>query len=1055
MPVTSVTITSINISSGPNTGGQANFIIGTGFVDGYMTVFVGGTLATDIVVDSSTKISFTVPSGINGAADVTATRSPPNSDTYTAIGLYTYESPSSSSSSSSSNNINFKVPKTNDLKFITQANANLILHVGDVVYLDNDGLYKPSIAISDKLSQIEGIIWRFVTNIGFWLLIEERDIKYRLPLSKKFFNYDESGRINEHSVSAEIPGNVGDDLYVSETIPGGLQNTTPVIYASIVGTKTETGFAFHPFPYYPAPKPFTIIIDTTKAGSAAKHFVLPCNGGGYNAEVDWGDESSNTTLLGSPGNIDHSYVSDGVYTIKILEKVVGGFPTIYFNNGGDKLKLLQISKWGLNKWVAFTSSFYGCSNLVIMAIDGSTANTGSVTDLDSAWAECSDLTSFPLLDFHSVINFNLAWYGCSGLTNFPLINVSAGTHFQVTWSGCSGLTSFPLLDFSSAQDFDTTWYNCTGLTSFPLIDTHNVWRMYQTWQGCSGLTSFPLLDCSAVTDMRDAWSGCSGLTSFPLINTISVQYISGAWIGCTGLTSFPNLAHTSGITIFDFTWGNCTNLTSFPSLDTTAATSMYGTWTHCTKLTSFPSLAHTVNVTNFGATWVGCTGMTGFPSISFEAATNLEQTWQNCTGLTSFPVLSFPSASSLSYSWYGCTGLTSFPTIDTSAITNLAGAWQNCSGLTSFPSLNTANCINFSDSWNNCSNLSTFPILNMRAMTNGTDCFKNITLDTTSYSNLITDMALGATTGVHFNGGYSKYNIGSAAAHDTLTVTRSWTIADGGEYIAPFQIVVDTTKAGSPAKHFILPCNGSGYDADVDWGDGGSHTTLTGTPGAVDHEYPTDGTYTIKILENSIGGFPTIYFAGGSGGSPDLYKLMEISQWGTNKWITMGHSFESCNNLVVTATDNAMANTGSVSNWDHTFAFIEGAGFIMPLLDMHSATNLNEIWIYCYNSKLYPFPALDTSNATVFDYAWFDIGFTAGGPAFPTLNMRKITSGVGAFYGCTLPTTSYSNLLIDMALGVTIYVTFDGGNSKYNDAGSTARATLVARHWTITDGGHE
>lgn len=99
-------------------------------------------------------------------------------------------------------------------------------------------------------------------------------------------------------------------------------------------------------------------IDTTKAGSAADTFVLPCTGGGYNAYVDWGDGGAEENITGSPGNVSHQYAEGGVYQVMIR----GLFPRIYFDNGGDKLKLLDILNWGNIAWSSFQSAFYGCQN---------------------------------------------------------------------------------------------------------------------------------------------------------------------------------------------------------------------------------------------------------------------------------------------------------------------------------------------------------------------------------------------------------------------------------------------------------------------------------------------------------------------------------------------------------------------------------------------------------------------------------------------------------------------------------------------------------------------
>ena len=286
----------------------------------------------------------------------------------------------------------------------------------------------------------------------------------------------------------------------------------------------------------------------------------------------------------------------------------------------------------------------------------------------------------------------------------------------------------------------------------------------------------------------------------------------------------------------------------------------------------------------------------------------------------------------------------------------------------------------------------------------------------------------------------------------------------------PFIIVVDTTKAGSASTHFVLPCYGANaYNADVDWGDGGAHTTLTGSPGNVDHTYSVSGTYTIKIVENSVGGFPTIRFSNGG----DKLKLMQISQWGTNKWLTLSASFYGCANLTITATDSATANTGTVRTLYFAFSGCS-ALTIFPWMDFHSVVEIDTTWSGC---PIISFPALNLPLATKLDSGWYSctamtsFGLVTLGSVltaryaffqcsglngynFPTLNLRTITDGTGCFQLTTLSTASYSNLIIDMALGATNTVTFHGGGSHYNAGAVAAHNTLtVTRSWTITDGG--
>ena len=153
--------------------------------------------------------------------------------------------------------------------------------------------------------------------------------------------------------------------------------------------------------------------------SGSTQFTLPLDSGKtYNFTIDWGDGGSTEVITNTSSgfpNITHTFIGGaGTYDISITENVVGGFPTIFFNNAGDRLKLLQLKQWGTNKWITLNSSFYGCSNLTITATDEATADTGSVTDFYGTWADCTGLTSFPLINTSSGTNFTITWVGCSG-----------------------------------------------------------------------------------------------------------------------------------------------------------------------------------------------------------------------------------------------------------------------------------------------------------------------------------------------------------------------------------------------------------------------------------------------------------------------------------------------------------------------------------------------------------------------------------------------------------------------------------------------------------------
>jgi len=206
---------------------------------------------------------------------------------------------------------------------------------------------------------------------------------------------------------------------------------------------------------------FIITVKTDNSGtSATNQFTLPITGTGYAYDIETSDGQS---ITGLTSGTTITFPTAGTYDVFIS----GSFPQCYFNNGGDKLKLLDIKNFGIYALGSTSQSFafFGCSNMVISATD--VGYFGDVTNFSLAWYNCSSLTSFPLIDTSSGTNFSAAWLGCSSLTSFPLLDTISGTNFSFAWRFCSSLTSFPLIDTSSGTNFDRTWSFCSSLTSFP------------------------------------------------------------------------------------------------------------------------------------------------------------------------------------------------------------------------------------------------------------------------------------------------------------------------------------------------------------------------------------------------------------------------------------------------------------------------------------------------------------------------------------------------------------------------------------------------------------
>ena len=175
--------------------------------------------------------------------------------------------------------------------------------------------------------------------------------------------------------------------------------------------------------------------------TAAITYGITSTGGVFNLrssgtvdyEVDWGDGDVETSTLNV---LPHTYAA-GDYVLAIDTDDVYR-PS--FSNSGDEDQLTSVAI-------------------------GAEADLG--TNLTDAWFGANNMTSFvcPFDVTSSVTNFFAAWAACSGLTSFPLIDTSSGTNFIYAWQGCSGLSSFPANMFDatgtlSSNAFENAWSGC-------------------------------------------------------------------------------------------------------------------------------------------------------------------------------------------------------------------------------------------------------------------------------------------------------------------------------------------------------------------------------------------------------------------------------------------------------------------------------------------------------------------------------------------------------------------------------------------------------------------
>jgi len=203
---------------------------------------------------------------------------------------------------------------------------------------------------------------------------------------------------------------------------------------------------------------------------AAETVTIPCsNAGTFDAVIDWGDGSTSEITAYNDADLAHEYADADDYTIRIS----GTFPNIYFNNGGDKLKLKEVVNLGNVGWVDFYRSFSGCSNM--------TSFTVGNTDISAA-TRLQDM-------------FN----GCSGLTLLSLtgFNTSLITTMVGMFSGCAALVEIDVsgFDMTSVTTVNGMFYSCFVADDIPM----DAWII----ESITDMTSM-MINCALLTSRYDA-----------------------------------------------------------------------------------------------------------------------------------------------------------------------------------------------------------------------------------------------------------------------------------------------------------------------------------------------------------------------------------------------------------------------------------------------------------------------------------------------------------------------------------------------------------------------
>lgn len=713
----------------------------------------------------------------------------------------------------------------------------------------------------------------------------------------------------------------------SHQIPSRKRLKSSFILIALASAVAFYGFSAHTAVAYPADEFVTTWKTNNTGTSNSTSITIPTLGSGYNYSVDWNNDGV-VDQTGITGSVTHDFGSAGTYIIRIK----GTFPQIYFNNAGDKSKILSVEQWGTNGWTSMNRSFYGANNLVINAAD--TPNLTSVTDMQLMFQEAASLGGG---------TGNWSW------------NTSSIMNMSNMFLGASNFNK----DLSS-------W------------DTGNVTNMRYMFNGASSFNQqMGGWNTSKVTDMQNMFGGATAFNQ-PLNswNTSKVLDMSGMFRNAINFNQNLNSWDTSKVTLFNTMFHSAANFNgNISNWNTQSATNMSAMFYGANSFDKSISNWNTSSVTNMGQMFYGAiafnqgigswnTGSVTNMSEMFKAARKFNQpigAWNtsNVTDMTSVFEEAYEFNQPLN-SW------------DTSKNSGLYrtffAAYKFNQPLNNW---NTSKVISMTQTFRSATvfdqDISSW---NVSLVTNANAMFDYKAISTDNYDALLTGWnAQTLKPNVSFSGGSSKYCNATAARANLVAAPNNWTVTDGG---------LDCSKATKAANtHFVttwktdnpgtsnstsitIPTTGSGYSYDVDWDNDGRMDEF-GITGNKTHDFGTAGTKTIRIQ----GAFPRITFYDGG----DKQKILSVEQWGTNSWSSFQGAFHGASNLVINASDTPDLSSATSMNKAFSGATSLGGGSGNWNWNTSTITDIYQIFLNTINFNK-DISSWDTGNVSQMAFAF-------------------------------------------------------------------------------------
>lgn len=330
---------------------------------------------------------------------------------------------------------------------------------------------------------------------------------------------------------------------------------------------------------------FITVWNTSEDGiSNSDQISLPLiNTGNYDFTVDWGDGTTDEITSYNQAEINHTYSSSGIYTVKINGTIEGWQFGRGWNEHLDAAKLLGIKQWGNLKLIDtsgnYDGKFQGTTNLNITAKD--------------------------ILDISNMTNMSYMFRN-SGITTIP--NMSQWETSQVTdMQGMfrdSGISSVPNMSQWDTSNVKNMYGVFQGASSFNqninLWNVSIVTRMDSMFQGASSFNQdLGAWDTSQVTDMRYMFKDTNSFNQdIGNWDTSSVTNMKGIFWNANSFNQDIGSWDTSNVTVMEYMFMDTNSFNqSIGNWNTSSVTNMEGVFRETDSFNQDISSWDTSNVT--------------------------------------------------------------------------------------------------------------------------------------------------------------------------------------------------------------------------------------------------------------------------------------------------------------------------------------------------------------------------------------------------------------------------------------------------------------------------